>query len=45
MLYYYLTYKPNQKVTTVCMIKKIRQYVRKRQVDRLKKIFIGFKHN
>lgn len=45
MLYYYLTYKPKSEGYDSMYDEKIRRYIRKRQVDRLKKIFIGFKHN
>jgi glycosyltransferase involved in cell wall biosynthesis len=45
MLYYYLTYKPKSEGYDSMYSEKIRKYVRKKQVDRLKKIFFGFKYS
>lgn len=44
MLYYYLTYKPKSEGYDSMYSEKIRKYVRKKQVDRLKKMFFGFKY-
>jgi glycosyltransferase involved in cell wall biosynthesis len=44
MLYYYLTYKPKPDGYDSMYSEKIRKYVRKKQVDRLKKIFFVFKY-
>lgn len=44
MLYYYLTYKPKSEGYDSMYSEKIRKYVRKKQLDRLKKMFFGFKY-
>lgn len=44
MLYYYLTYKPKSEGYDSMYSEKIRKYVRKKQFDRLKKMFFGFKY-
>ena len=44
MLYYYLTYKPKPDGYDSMYSEKIRKYVRKKQLDRLKKMFFGFKY-
>jgi hypothetical protein len=44
MLYYYLTYKPKSEGYDSMYDEKIRKYVRKKQVDRLKKVFFPFKY-
>ena len=44
MLYYYLTYKPKSEGYDSMYSEKIRKYVRKKQLDRLKKKFFGFKY-
>ena len=42
LLYYYLTYKTKSEGYDSVYNEKIRQYIRKTQVDRLKKMLFGF---